>query len=320
MVLAQTKGGCPSYLRAAFTIPSTRKVNMNKKFLESLKAYIFIGPFVILSGVFMVYPIIQGFVRSVYNTKWNKTVFVGLENYKKIFSSDIYLLSIKNSLLFVITVVPLLIIFGIWIAGSIFDKKYIYVSAVRACLYIPVIASMVVMSIIWRFILDSQTGLVRYFAMVLGYETAPNLLADRKWTLVLLIVILFTMNIGQTVLLYVADMMGISKDLIEACTIDGGSRQDIFRYVLIPLTAPTTILTFITETSAVLKVFVVIQLLTKGGPNYGTTTMMYLLYQDAFENSNSGTASAMGVLMFMISLILISMRFLVISREKKGEA
>ena len=189
-------------------------------------------------------------------------------------------------------------------------------SAVRVCLYIPVIASMVVMSIIWRFILDSQTGLVKYFSMLLGYPTAPNVLADKKWTLLLLIFILFTMNIGQTVLLYIADMIGISKDLLEACTIDGGSRVDMFRYILIPLTSSTSVLTFITQTSAVLKVFVVIQLLTKGGPNYGTTTMMYLLYQDAFEKSNVGTASAMGVLMFLISLILISMRFVMMYRDR----
>lgn len=290
---------------------------MKKRLMENLSAYLFVGPFVILSAVFMVYPVIQGFIRSAYNTKWSRSVFVGLENYKEIFSNDIYLLAIKNSLLFVVTVVPLLIIAGIWIAGSVFDKKIWYVSAVRTCLYIPVIASMVVMSIIWRFILDSQTGLVKYFSMVLGHSTAPNVLADKQWTMVLLILILFTMNIGQTVLLYIADMIGIPKDLLEACRIDGGSRWDMFRHILIPLTSSTSVLTFITQTSAVLKVFVVIQLLTKGGPNYGTTTMMYLLYQDAFEKNNIGIASAMGVLMFLISLILISMRFLILYKEKK---
>ena len=299
--------------------PLSGGVPVKKKLLENLGAYLFIGPFVILSVVFMIYPVIQGFIRSAFNTKWNRAVFVGLQNYKEIFSNDIYLLAIRNSLLFVITVVPLLIIFGIWIAGSVFDKAFPYMSAVRMCLYIPVIASMVVMSIIWRFMLDSQTGLVKYFSMLLGYTTAPNILADKKWTMILLIFILFTMNIGQTVLLYIADMIGIPKDLLEACTIDGGSRFDMFRYILIPLTSSTTVLTFITQTSAVLKVFVVIQLLTKGGPNYGTTTMMYLLYQDAFEKNNVGIASAMGVLMFFISLILISMRFVIMYRERKEE-
>ncbi len=293
---------------------------MNKKKLrrtlaENLKAYLFVGPFVALAGAFMVYPIVSGFVTSLYNTKWAGDVFVGLKNYIDIFTKDVYLLSIRNSLLFVITVVPLLIVIGIWIAGSVFDKIPRYVSFVRICLYIPVIASMVVMSIIWRYILDSQTGLVKYFSMLMGTESV-NLLASQKWALILVIFILFTMNIGQSVLLYIADMIGIPKELLEAATIDGASRWDLFRHILIPLTKPTTIFVFITQTSAVLKVFIVIQLLTKGGPNYGTTSMMYLLYQEAFENSNTGAACALGVLMFLISLVLIMIRFVV---DRKGK-
>lgn len=293
---------------------------MNKKKLrrtlaENLKAYLFVGPFVALASAFMVYPIVSGFVTSLYNTKWAGDVFVGLKNYIDIFTKDVYLLSIRNSLLFVITVVPLLIVIGIWIAGSVFDKIPRYVSFVRICLYIPVIASMVVMSIIWRYILDSQTGLVKYFSMLMGTESV-NLLASQKWALILVIFILFTMNIGQSVLLYIADMIGIPKELLEAATIDGASRWDLFRHILIPLTKPTTIFVFITQTSAVLKVFIVIQLLTKGGPNYGTTSMMYLLYQEAFENSNTGAACALGVLMFLISLVLIMIRFVV---DRKGK-
>ena len=114
----------------------------------------------------------------------------------------------------------------------------------------------------------------------------------------------------------IADMLGIPKDLIEAATIDGASRTDLFRYLLIPLTKPTTVLVFITQTSAVLKVFIVIQLLTKGGPNYGTTSLMYLLYQEAFENSNTGIACAVGVLLFLMSLILVLFRLVA---ERKGK-
>lgn len=280
-------------------------------------AYLFIAPFVVLALVFMVYPIISGFVTSLYSTKWGSNVFVGLKNYKKIFTNPTYLKAIRNTMIYVVTVVPLLIIFGIWIAGSVFDKRPKHVTFVRTCLYLPVIASMVVMSIIWRFILDSQTGLVKYFSMLLGGEPV-NLLASETSAIILVIFILFTMNIGQTVLLYVADMIGISKDLLEAATIDGAKRTDMFRYILIPLTKPTTIFVFITQTSAVLKVFIVIQLLTKGGPNYGTTSLMYLLYQEAFENSNTGLACALGVLMFLMSLVLISFRF-VADRRGKGD-
>lgn len=280
-------------------------------------AYLFIGPFVILAAIFMIYPIIQGFITSFYNTKWGGNVFVGFKNYIKIFTDDVYLLAIRNSLLYVITVVPLLIIIGVWVAGSIFDKIPRYVSFVRVCLYIPVIASMVVMSIIWRYILDSQTGLVKYFSMLLGTD-GINLLATRKSAIILVIFILFTMNIGQSVLLYVADMLSIPKELIEAATIDGASRTALFRHILISLTKPTSIFVFITQTSSVLKVFIVIQLLTKGGPNNGTTSMMYLLYQEAFEKSNTGAACALGVLMFMISLVLVLVRSAVDRKEKEA--
>jgi multiple sugar transport system permease protein len=290
---------------------------IKKKLKENLQAYLFIGPFVLFSIVFMIYPIIKGFINSFYNNKWGKSVFIGFENYIEIFSKDVYILSIKNSLLFVITVVPLLIILGIWISGSIYDKASKYVSFVRVCLYVPVIASMVVMSIIWRYMLDSQTGLVKYFSMVFNTGTI-DVLSDKTWTIVLLIFILLTMNIGQSVVLYVADMIGIPNSLVEACKIDGGTRIHIFRYILIPLTKPTSIFIFITQTSTVIKVFIVIQLLTKGGPNYGTSTMMYLMYQQAFENSNTGAASAIGVLMFAISLVLVTLRFATNRKEKGG--
>ena len=279
-------------------------------------AYLFIAPFVAISAVFMVYPIFKGFWTSMFSTKWGKDVFIGLDNYIKIFTDDVYLKAIRNTMIYVATVVPLLIVVGLWIAGCVFDKRPKYVSFVRVCLYVPVIASMVVMSIIWRFMLDSSSGLVKYFSMVFGVE-AVNLLAEEKSALILVIFILFTMNIGQTVLLYIADMLGIPKELIEASTIDGASRIDLFRYILMPLTKPTSLFIFITQTSAVLKVFVVIQQLTKGGPYYGTTSLMYLLYQEAFENSRTGMACAIGVLMFLISLVLVVMRFSAERKRKK---
>ena len=282
---------------------------------EVLQAYCFIAPFVIFGGIFMVYPICNQFIRSMFNTKWGgKTVFVGLENYIEIFTDPIYLKAIGNTLLFVIIAVPALILLGLFIAGSIFDKHPIYVSTVRICLYIPTIVSMVVMSTIWRFMLDSQSGLIKYFANLFGIGTV-DLLAGATSAKIIIIVILIIVNLGQCVLLYLAQMIGISKDLMDPCRVDGGSRWHLFRYILIPLSKPTTVLVFITDTSLVLKVYVVIQLLTSGGPNYATSTMMYRLYEDAFVNYDIGVASAMGVLMFVVTLVLISLRFIAEKKE-----
>lgn len=279
---------------------------MKKKKIDWM-AYAFIAPFVILSIIFMIVPICQGVYNSLFDFRFGGS-FVGLENYKIVFQNPLYTKAIVNSLIIVVIVVPIMIILGILIAGSVFDKVKGYVSFVRICLYIPVISSMVVMSIIWRFILDSQSGLARYFFDIF-HMTPINFLGNSTWAMVIVIFVLFTMTIGQSVVLYIAAMIGIPKELIEALQIDGGNRWNLFKSILIPLTKPTTLFIFITQTSAMLRAFVVIQLLTNGGPNNSTNTMMYLLYREGFELGNFGSASALGVVMFILSLLLVLLQF-----------
>lgn len=284
------------------------------KWKRNLTAYIFLAPFLILSTIFMIYPMCRGVYNSFYDFRFGGQLFVGIDNYIEVFTDPVMRKSILNSFLFVFTVVPFLIIFGILISGSIYDKNSLYVSSVRTCLYIPVIASMVVMTIIWRFMLDSQTGLFRYLCDLLGQKPV-NLLGNAKWTMLILIFILFTMNIGQSVVLYVASMAGIPTELSEALSIDGGSRLDLFRYLLIPFSRPTTLFIFVTQTAAILRVFVLIQLLTNGGPNNSSVTMMYLLYQEGFTYGNFGLASALGVVMFAVTLILVLLQFKSVKQE-----
>ena len=257
----------------------------------------------------------KGIYNSFFDFRFGSQLFVGMQNYIHVFTDKVYLLAIRNSLIFVFAVVSLLVVFGILISGSIYDKHRFYVSGVRTCLYIPVICSMVVMAIIWRFMLDSQTGLLRYFYDSIGMKPV-NLLGDAKWTLVILIIILFTMNIGQSVVLYVANMISIPKELSEALEIDGGKRTHLFRYILIPLSKPTTLFIIVTQTAAMLRVFAVIQLLTNGGPNYSSTTMMYLLYQEGLLYGNFGSASALGVVMFIMTLVLVLIQFKLVRQEK----
>ena len=275
---------------------------------ERLAGYVFVLPFVVLAAVFMLYPMVKGIYNSLFDFRFGGASYVGWDNYIKVFTKSEYKLAIKNTLVFVAVVVPLLIGIGILIAGSVFDKSKEYTSFVRVCLYLPVIASAAVMSIIWRFLLDSQTGLLRYIYDLAGAEPV-NLLGETKWALIVLIFVLFTMNIGQSVVLYIAAMIGIPRDLIEVMEIDGGNRWTLFKNLLWPMTKPTTLLIFITETSAVIRVFVLIQLLTNGGPSRATTSMMYLLYQDGFAGGNFGLASALGVVMFLFSMILVLFQF-----------
>lgn len=279
---------------------------MNRK--DTLAGYLFCAPFLLLSLVFIIYPMLKGIYNSFFDFRFGNVKFVGINNFVKVFSKTNYLQSITNTLIMVAVVVPLLLIIGIIISGSIFDKARSYTSFVRICLYLPVIASATVMSIIWRFLLDSQTGLLRYVYDIMG-KTPFNLLGDKTWAVVVVMFVLFTMNIGQCVVMYVASMLGIPNDMIEALEIDGGNRFHLFKYILIPHCKPTTLLIFVTQTSAVMRVFVLIQQLTNGGPSRATTSMMYLLYQEGFANGNFGLASALGIVMFVLSILLVLVQF-----------
>ncbi|MDO4332632.1 MAG: sugar ABC transporter permease [Eubacteriales bacterium] len=285
-----------------------------KKMKQNLTGYLFCGPFLILTAVFIIYPMCKGIYNSFFDFRFGEISFVGFRNYLNILSSPLYRRAIGNTLLMTFIVVPLLCVAGILIAGSVFDKHPVYVSFVRITLYLPVIASLVVMALIWRFMLDSQTGLLRYFYNLAGQQPV-NLLGEAKTALILIIVFLFTVNIGQCVILYLATMIGIPRDLIEAMKIDGGNRWDLFRYILIPFSSGVTLLNFVTQTAAVIRVFVATQLLTNGGPNHKTTTMMYLLYEEGFKNGNFGPASALGIILFLFSILLVFAQFKAIKKQ-----
>lgn len=163
--------------------------------------------------------------------------------------------------------------------------------------------SMVVMSIIWRMLLNPANGAVTWLLQQVGIE-GINLLGNERTVLPVIIFVTFIGNVGQAILIYLATMIGIPKDYFEAAELDGATRWERIRHIIIPLVKPTTIYLVITNIVAVLKIFVVIQQLTGGGPNNASVTMMYYLYQNAFVYNRTGVAAAIGVLMFIVALVL----------------
>jgi multiple sugar transport system permease protein len=162
---------------------------------------------------------------------------------------------------------------------------------------------MVVMSMVWSFLLNPANGLISYILRQLGMHY-PNLLGNSHTVMFVIIFVTFATNVGEAIILYVASMIGIPKDLLEAAEIDGATRFQVIFKILIPSVKPTTIFITIMNIIAVLKIFVVIQLLTGGGPANASTTLMYYLYNNAFKFNQLGVASAVGVIMFFITLVL----------------
>lgn len=274
-----------------------------KNLRDNLTGYSFILPQTILFLVFMLYPIIEGVRLSLFKINYNTETFVGLDNYKTLFSDPVFVQSIFNTVIFVVFIVALTVFFGLFVASSVFDKNAKYVSFIRGSYYIPFMVSMVVMTMVWNFLLNPANGLIPFFARELSLPTV-NFLGDKDLVKPVIIFITFTINVGQAIILYIAAMIGIPKSLFEAAEVDGVGRFHMITKILVPLVKPTTIYIIVINIIAVLKIFVVIQLLTGGGPNNASTTLMYYLYNNAFKYNRLGVAAAVGVIMFLITLVL----------------
>lgn len=277
--------------------------NRIRKNTSQTASYLFIAPQMLLMLIFIVYPVIKGFKMSLYKVYGMDSYFVGLDNFKALFEDAVFVKSILNTVFFVVAIVLLTIIFALFVSTTVYDKNARYVSFIRGSYYLPVMVSMVVMSIVWNFLLNPSNGLVSYVFQQMGAGHV-NLLGNPKTVMPIIVFVTFVGNVGQAIILYLATMIGISPDYFEAAQLDGATRWQRIRHIIIPLVRPTTAYLIVINIIAVLKIFVVIQLLTGGGPNNASVTMMYYLYQNAFVYNNTGAASAIGVLMFMIALIL----------------
>ena len=274
-----------------------------------LTGYLFILPQLLLFIVFILYPM------SLFRATYADEIFVGFENYRELFQDPVFIKSIINTVIFVIGIVFLTIIFGLFVATTVYDKNPGYISFIRGSYYLPVMVSMVVMSMVWNFLLNPANGLITYLMNEVGIKNV-NLLGNAKIVMYTIIFVTFVGNVGQSIILYIAAMIGIPADYFEAAEIDGASRWQRITKILIPLVKPTTLYLTVINIIAVLKIFVVIQLLTGGGPNNASVTMMYYLYQNAFVYNNRGAAAAVGVLMFIFAVLLSIPQFKAFGNKK----
>ena len=198
---------------------------------ENIFGYIFIAPQIILFLVFLVYPIFEGIRLSLFKINYQSETFIGLANYEKLFADPVFVKSILNTLIFVVFIVALTVLFAMFVASAVFDKNAKYVSIIRGAYYIPVMVSMVVMSMIWSFLLNPANGLIPFLARKL--EVSVNFLGDTHWVLPVIIFVTFVTNVGQAIILYIASMIGVPKELFEAAEVDGASRiKVIFKIIL----------------------------------------------------------------------------------------
>ena len=247
---------------------------------NNLWGYFFMAPFLIMFIVMFAYPIIEAIRVSLYNSTLIKQEWVGLGNYISLFKSETFMKSLRNTFLFVLFCVPCTTGFSLFIANRI-RRYHPFITAIfRAIFYLPAVTSSVILALTWKLIYNPQSGILNWFLGLFGIE--PVLwLSNPNTALIALAVIVVTWQVGYPIILFSAGLDGIPQTYYEAASIDGASGKRIFWQITFPLLKPTTLFVLVITTIGSFQTFVVVQLLTSGGPNYATSTIIVSALRDS---------------------------------------
>ena len=280
---------------------------------ETRSAYLFLLPSLVFFLGFVIFPMILCVYTSFFDATMGKNVadkFIGVQNYLELFSDGIFLKALKNTLIIVLVSVPAVAIFSLWVSSLIYKMKGPLLSAFRCIFYLPVVTGSVAVTVVWKWMFHNYYGLFNYVGTHTGImERNINWLGDARFALPCIILILFTTSVGQPIVLYVSALGNVDDSLVEAAKVDGATDLQLFWKIKWPQIMPTTLYILVITTINSFQCFALIQLLTSGGPNHSTDTVMYYIYYTAFKLYRYGYGNAMGVILAVIIALLSALQF-----------
>lgn len=277
---------------------------INKELKRNYLVYIVLIPIFIHFLIFQIIPFAFALLISFF--KWdyiNEPMFVGLENWIRAFRDELFLKSMVNTLLFTLYFVGPVILLGLFLA-LIIGSKTNKLTFVRGIYFLPVVTSFVVLSAIWRWLFaGGDFGIVNNILTKVGMPPQPFLISETQSLVVLALLSIFKCA-GTIMVYYFAALKNIPASLYEAATVDGAGSVRQFLHVTLPLIKPTTLYVLILATTWSFQIFDSAYLITGGGPNNATQTMVYQIYLNAFTGFNGGYASAQSYILFIIILLI----------------
>ncbi|CAN7593528.1 MULTISPECIES: carbohydrate ABC transporter permease [unclassified Paenibacillus] len=274
---------------------------------EALRGWLFIFPSLLGFGLFTFIPIIFSLVISFAN--WNflegfsGIEFVGFSNYTKMWSDHWFIDSLKNNLVFTCVTVPATIVLSLLSALALNKGAYLK-STFRMLIFMPHISSLVAISVVWGVLYNPSQGPINAFLRSLGISDPPGWLSSSTWALPAIMIMTIWSNIGYNMIIYLAGLQGIPKDLYEAAKIDGAGSRGCFFHITLPMLSSTTFFVLITSMIHSFQVFIAVFSMTYGGPGTATSVITFYIYQSAFKFFDMGYASAMAWILFIMIFII----------------
>jgi len=271
---------------------------------EKIQFVAFVLPALLLIALGLLYPAISTIVSSFKDN--TSSAFVGLDNYKTVFTDDQQIKVLRNTAAWVV-LVPIVstsigLVYAVLVDRSRFEKF------AKALIFLPMAISLVGASIIWKFVYDyrdetnSQIGIANQTLKTMGFDTYQFLL-NEPWNNLFLIVIMIWVQCGFAMTLLSASIKAIPEDIVEAARLDGVGGLRMFRYITIPSIRPSLIVVITTISITTLKAFDIVR--TTTGGNFDTSVLAYEFYVQSFRSNNAGLGAALATMIFVLVMPIV---------------
>jgi len=285
-------------------------------------AWWFVAPALCVIGVFFVLPVAAALAMSVTDfdiyalADWRNLRVVGLGNYVELLQRPLFWKALGNTLYFVAVGVPLSLAASLGAALLLASPLARLQAVFRTALFAPVVTTIVAVAVIWRYLLGTRYGFVNYALGALGIEPI-DWLGDPRFAMPAIILFAVWKNFGYNMIILLAGLQNIPRELYEAARMDGASALARFRFVTLPQLGPILAIVGILTVAGYFQLFAEPYVMTQGGPLQSTVSVLYFMYEEGFKWWNLGNASAVAFLLFLLifAVTLVQMRF-----ARRGEA
>ncbi len=286
-----------------------------------LTAYLFLAPYLVLFVLFVLAPIVYGLWISLH--EWDFLLpgkpFVGLENYIDLFTPGTttagpFWNSMRATAIFTVLTLPLLVVLPLLVA-VLLARKFPGRDFFRAVIFAPYVLGVAVIGILWRYLLDPNVGVLASFLDRVGIDSPPWL-TDTPWVWAALVIPTIWWTLGYNMVIFLAGLQDISRELYEAAEMDGASAVQQFRNVTLPGLRPITIFVVTITLLACANLFGQSYIITQGQPGQETRSAIMQISEEGLARFNMGTSAAMSTIMTLV-LLLISLIMLSVTRERK---
>ncbi|WP_394962537.1 carbohydrate ABC transporter permease [Candidatus Allofournierella excrementigallinarum] len=293
--------------------------SMSTRTQEALTGWLFSAPALIGVSIFMIVPFCMSVVFSFTNKMLVQKPgeplhFTFFDNYIKLFTNDLAHQAFMNTLLYAVMVVPATILLGTLLAVFV-NSKLRGVKIFRTIYFSPQVVTMTVVAVVWSFIFSSsESGLMNSALKLFGLEP-QRWLQDTHWAMFCIAVMYIWQSLGLQMLIVLGGLQYIPEELYEAAYLDGCNSFQKFWRITVPMLKNTLVYVLISTTINTLKLFTQVYVLTNGGPQNSTTSVVYLLYKSGFINQQVGYSSAIAVVFFLIVFLISEIQNHIIGKE-----